>query len=237
MGIKKTNQIKIIISICLLIVFCTVFFFKGEYIINSLGFQYELPFGKTLKIPPAHTSLDNNQNGISDALDIVRAARVEVKNKTHYESNYYRGGFPPDTEGVCTDVVWRGLRGINVNLKELMDQDIMEHVELYPRVEGKPDPNIDFRRVPNQEVFFNRNADKLTTELIPYDVDNLKQWQPGDIVLYLGDFDHVGIISDRRAKDGTPYLIHNLPPFASEIKLTSLSKPIYAHYRWKYKNN
>lgn len=26
------------------------------------------------------------------------------------------GGYPPDGEGVCTDVIWRGVKGINVSL-------------------------------------------------------------------------------------------------------------------------
>ncbi|WP_342028073.1 DUF1287 domain-containing protein [Mesobacillus persicus] len=136
--------------------------------------------------------------------------------------------------GVCTDVIWRGLAGAGINLKDLMDLDIKEHTSLYPRVAGKPDPHIDFRRVPNQYVFFQRFTESLTTELIPNDPKNLAEWQPGDIVIYLEGTDHAGIISDRRTKDGIPYLIHNTPPFASEIKLTSYKQPIAGHYRWKY---
>ncbi|WP_346775366.1 DUF1287 domain-containing protein [Bacillus sp. RO2] len=49
-----------------------------------------------------------------------------------------------------------------------------------------------------------------------------------------GDFDHVGIVSDKRTKDGIPYIIHNTYPFASEIKLTSFKSPITGHFRWKF---
>ncbi|UTW69263.1 DUF1287 domain-containing protein [Anaerobacillus sp. HL2] len=49
---------------------------------------------------------DRNQNGIADS-QYCRTARKEVEQRTKY-SNYYRGGYPPDEEGVCTDVVWRG---------------------------------------------------------------------------------------------------------------------------------
>lgn len=231
---KKTKKKYLYILLCIFSLLFGVYFFRGSYILDTLGFHYELPFSKKITVPTTYTSSDQNKNGISDAIDIVNAARVEATNKTKYESNYYEGGFPPDNEGVCTDVVWRALKGINVDLKQLMDQDIKENITTYPRVAGKPDPHIDFRRVPNQDVFFKRTIESLTTELFPYDIDNLKQWQPGDIVVFLGDFDHVGIVSDKQARDGTPYFIHNIPPFAAEIKLTSISKPIYAHYRWNY---
>lgn len=116
-----------------------------------------------------------------------------------------------------------------------MDADIVEHTHLYPRVDGKPDPNIDFRRVPNQFVYFERYAESLTTELITGDNENLQQWQAGDIVVFMErNFHHVGIISDKKAKDGTPYFIHNIRPFAAEVKLSSFNTPIAGHYRWKY---
>ncbi|MDD4170034.1 MAG: DUF1287 domain-containing protein [Desulfotomaculaceae bacterium] len=46
-----------------------------------------------------------------------------------------------------------------------MDRDIREHPGDYPRVKGAPEPNIDFRRVPNQEAFFKKYAERLTTEI------------------------------------------------------------------------
>ncbi|WP_338751359.1 DUF1287 domain-containing protein [Bacillus sp. FJAT-52991] len=180
--------------------------------------------------------MDQNENGVADPLDIVQTARKEVENRTKYQSAYYEDGYPPDREGVCTDVIWRGLMGIDIELKELIDQDIKANPSLYPRVNDQPDANIDFRRVPNQFVFLERHAESLTTEFIPGDPKNLAEWQPGDIVVYVEGTDHTGIISDKRAKDGVPYLIHNAPPFAAEIKLSSYSQPIAGHFRWKYEN-
>lgn len=214
---------------------CFSFIFRDGIILDYLGVNVSLPFTKKLEVPSTFTEIDQNNNGIPDQLDIVITARKEVEQRTPYLSVYYDGGYPPDTEGVCTDVVWRGMMGAGIILKDLMDRDITENTELYPRVDGTPDPNIDFRRVPNQSVFFERFAESLTTEIIKGDVENLQQWQPGDIVVFLGgDFDHVGIVSDKRTKDGIPYLIHNTYPFASEIKLTSFNAPITGHFRWKY---
>ena len=49
-----------------------------------------------------------------------------------------------------------GLRAI----KAMIDADIAQNTALYPRVQGTPDPNIDFRRVPNLNAFFARHAQK-----------------------------------------------------------------------------
>ncbi|WP_408009316.1 DUF1287 domain-containing protein [Pseudalkalibacillus sp. A8] len=209
-------------------------FFRDGIILDSLGVHFNYPFSKTVQVPQSHSTDDVNNNGVTDPIDIVNSARKEVEQRTKYKSAYYSGGYPPDNEGVCTDVIWRGLKGANISLKELMDEDIAEHTDLYPRVNNTPDPNIDFRRVPNQFVFFERFTESLTTELIPGDVKNLKEWQPGDIVLFLDGFHHVAVISDKRAKDGTPYVIHNNQPFAAEVKLSSFRTPIAGHYRWKY---
>lgn len=214
-----------------------VFFFRGGMLPDMLGLHLEQPFTEKVEVEEMYSRADRNQNGVPDPLDIVNAARLEVESRTMYRSAYYEGGYPPEGEGVCTDVIWRGMAGAGVALKEQMDKDILQDPSLYPRVEDNPDPNIDFRRVPNQLVFFERIAEALTTELVPGDPGNLAEWQPGDVVFYLDGTDHAGIISDKRTKDGIPYLIHNTPPFASEIKLSSYKKPITGHYRLKYETS
>lgn len=203
-------------------------------ILDSLNLHFENPFSQPLHVPEEYTQIDLNNNGIADPIDIVQAARKEVEQRTPYKSAYYAGGYPPESEGVCTDVIWRGLLGANINLKDLMDADIDGDTDSYPRVNGNPDPNIDFRRVPNQAVFLEKYAISLTTDLIAGNAENLKEWQPGDIVVFLDGYHHVAIISDKRAKDGTPYVIHNNPPFAAEVKLKSFKTPIAGHYRWKF---
>lgn len=228
---SKTAKISLIM---IFVLFAFILFFRKGIILNYVGIHLENPFAKEVVIPDTYMNVDRNHNDIPDPLDIVKASREEVKNRTKYESNYYEGGYPPDEEGVCTDVIWRGLLGANILLKDIMDEDIKANTDLYKRVDGQPDPNIDFRRVPNQYVYFERFSESLTTELIPGDINNLKEWQPGDIVVFLDGYHHVGIVSDKRAKDGTPYFIHNNPPFAAEVKLSSFKTPIAGHYRWKY---
>ena len=95
---------------------------------------------------------------------LLDGARGEAARRTRYRSAYHAGGFPPDGEGVCTDVIWRAFRAAGYDLKGMMDADIRKNREEYPRISW-PDPNIDFRRVPNQTVFFRRHAQTLTTRM------------------------------------------------------------------------
>jgi len=180
-------------------------------------------------------SSDKDCDGLNDLDDIIEGARKEVQNKTVYRSEYYPGGYPPEGEGVCTDVVWRALKNAGYDLKSMIDLDISKHTSDYPRVEGKPDPNIDFRRVKNQLAFFKKYATNLTLEVKPYDIENLKQWQGGDIVTLDSDehIDHVGIISDKRRRDGVPYVIHNGGPKPrEEDRLLYWEHKLTGHFRF-----
>ncbi|MGF6375240.1 uncharacterized protein YijF (DUF1287 family) [Clostridiales Family XIII bacterium PM5-7] len=121
---------------------------------------------------------------------IMFAARKYILNpKLRYDPAYFSGGYPPDELGVCTDVVWKGFLGIDVSLKDLVDEDIERNQKAYANVLSVPDPNIDFRYVPTLERFFERKAEVLTT-----DVNNILAWQPGDIVTF--ESSHVAIVSD-----------------------------------------
>lgn len=177
--------------------------------------------------------VDKDNDGIYDLDDIVQGARQEVINKPRYRSAYYAGGYPPEDEGVCTDVVWRALKSAGYDLKTMMDEDIKKNLADYPRVNEQPDPNIDFRRVPNQISFFKKYAQCLTTEVIPWDKENLKQWQGGDIVTFGPHAEHVAIISDKRRRDGVPLIIHNCGPYPREENyLLTWPSPITYHFRF-----
>ena len=170
------------------------------------------------------SQVDYNNNGIDDYTDIMLGAREDAKNHPTYKSAYYDGGYPPDNEGVCTDVVWRAFKNAGYSLKDMVDADIIIRLEDYHNVE-KPDPNIDFRRVKNLKVFFDEYAQILTT-----DIDDYEQWQPGDIVIF-GDNTHIGIVSDVRNSKGQPYIIHNSGQFLREEDALKFWTPT-AHYRF-----
>ena len=177
------------------------------------------------------SNTDYDNDGLEDYADIVEGARIDAENKPTYRSKYYDGGYPPDNEGVCADVVWRALKNAGYLLKDMVDEDIKNNVSLYPRVEGKPDPNIDFRRVKNLKVFFERNHISLTIDL-----SRIEEWNPGDIVIFQSESkDHIGIISDKRNAKGIPYIIHNAGQENREEDglefYNEYAWPITGHYR------
>ncbi len=184
-------------------------------------------------VPQMVSSQDQNRNGIPDSLDIVRGAREEVTRETVYDASYYQG-YPPEGRGACTDVIWRAWAAAGYNLKEMVDDDIRQSPAAYGETGSHPDPNIDFRRVGNLQVFLARHAQELTTSINPNDVDNLTDWQPGDIVIFGGRLEHIGVISDRRGRDGVPLMIHNSGPTAREDQyyLTNWPTPITHHFRF-----
>ena len=190
-------------------------FFLLSGLVACLLFFSETWAEQKWDIPRVISTADANKNGVSDTDDLIEGARREAKRRPTYKSAYYVGGYPPETEGVCTDVIWRAFQYAGYDLKKMIDADIKAHTSAYPRTGGKPDPHIDFRRVPNQLVFFKRHAQNLTTKLTPGDKANLAEWQPGDIVTFKGP-DHIAILSTRRNSEGLPYLIHNDGPWASE---------------------
>ena len=186
-------------------------------------------YAKDFGIEVLKSKNDEDGDGIDDYTDILEGAKLEAERKPRYKSEYYVGGYPPDDEGVCTDVIWRALKNAGYSLKEMVDEDIKNNVEKYPRVEGKPDPNIDFRRVPNLKVYFERNQISLTTNL-----NKIEEWQPGDIVAF--GKSHIGIISDKRNKQGIPFLLHNGgQPLREENILETYNnyEKISGHYRMK----
>lgn len=186
-----------------------------------------------LDIPKISLDSDRDNDGIFDLDDIVEGARKDAIVKPAYKSEYYRGGYPPDHEGVCTDVIWRAFKNAGYNLKDMVDKDIRENTRDYPRVEGKPDPNIDFRRVKNLVPFFKKYATTLSIEVAPWNVENLKQWQGGDIVVFGPPLEHIAIISDIRRKDGVPYIIHNGGPYTKEEdRLLTWPSKITHHFRF-----
>lgn len=215
----------LVCGICILVVGAVLIVLCGR-----LGLLPEKTYtAEDFGIERVTSPTDCNQNGVDDYTDILLGARQDARRHPRYHSAYYAGGYPPEDEGVCTDVVWRAFAHAGYSLKDLVDADIAANIGEYPRVEGRPDPNIDFRRVKNLKVYFERNATALTN-----DPSDISQWQPGDIVIF-GE-SHIGIISDKRNRDGVPYLIHNAGQLKREedvLQSYHRQTPISGHYRFE----
>ena len=149
----------------------------------------------------------------NEVTPIVAAARSQVGRTTGYDPAYvaldYPGGDIPIETGVCTDVVIRALRdGADIDLQKLVHEDMSAAFSMYPDNWGlkKPDRNIDHRRVPNLQKYFERAGFSIAV------TQNAEDYQPGDIVTCFAgqNVGHIMIVSDRKSRDGAPYVLHNI---------------------------
>jgi uncharacterized protein YijF (DUF1287 family) len=100
----------------------------------------------------------------------------------------------------------------------------------YPQLWGlqKPDTNIDHRRVPNLQTFFERMgaAQRVSADPAAY--------RPGDIVTWRlpTNLPHIGIVTDRRTGDGKrPLVAHNIGN-GPTLEDMLFAFPITGHYRY-----
>lgn len=171
--------------------------------------------------------------GALRAEPVAVAARAQIGVTTGYDPAYrklaYPGGDVPASTGVCCDVVIRALRTAHgFDLQKAVHEDMRAAFAAYPKKWGlkKPDANIDHRRVPNLQTFFQRRGWSIAVTTAGAD------YQPGDIVTWdLGNgLAHIGIVSDRSAKSGTPLAIHNIGRGAQQEDVL-FAWTITGHYR------
>jgi uncharacterized protein YijF (DUF1287 family) len=163
----------------------------------------------------------------------LHAARSQVGQTVRYDPAYmalaYPNGDVPLERGVCTDVVIRAFRSVDVDLQKLVHEDMKKNFKAYPSRWGlsRPDANIDHRRVPNLAVFFKRQGKSLPVTSAP------ANYQPGDIVTSLlpGNLPHIMVVSDRKGPDDVSWVIHNIGQGAREEN-GLFAYPITGHYRW-----
>jgi uncharacterized protein len=165
---------------------------------------------------------------------LSNAALSLTQQKVKYDPTYFTIGYPngdvPADKGVCTDVVIRAYRKQGIDLQKEVHEDMKAHFGKYPKnwKLGRPDKNIDHRRVLNLMTFFSRfgTIKKISTSPANY--------QPGDIVSWrLGDkLTHIGIVVDRKSTDGERYMIvHNIGG-GQVLEDCLFSYPIIGHYQY-----
>jgi uncharacterized protein YijF (DUF1287 family) len=172
---------------------------------------------------------------VADNGDLVRAARQQIGVTVIYDGSYhaldYPGGDVAMERGVCTDVIVRALRAArSLDLQKLVHEDMSAHFETYATRRGPgsraPDASIDHRRVPNLMTWFKRAG--YDRPVSPRASDYL----PGDVVAWNlgGNVLHVGIVSDRKAVNGVPLVIHNIGAGTREEDIL-FRFAIIGHYR------
>jgi uncharacterized protein len=171
----------------------------------------------------------------SPSLKLVQAARAQVGVTLSYDPSYrkldYPGGDVAASTGVCTDVLIRALRALQIDLQVRVHEDMRAHFARYPKLWGlsRPDKNIDHRRVPNLQRYFSRHGWSISRQADGLEV----QAQPGDVLSWMlpGNLAHIGIVSDRRSPDSGRYLIiHNIG-FGTQEEDVMLQWPLTGHYR------
>lgn len=212
-------MLKKILYVFLIITFIIVISFL--YIYNYI--PHKKYTDRDFDIPIYVSSVDKDNDGLSDNLDIIDNAYKYIETKPKYKSKYYANGYPDDEYGVCTDVVNISLLKSGYDMKELVNADIIANKELYNI--DTIDKNIDFRRVKNLDIYFKRNAINLTT-----DINKIEEWNAGDIVVFKN---HIGLIADVRNSRGIPFVIHHANPYQSSYieDILMYRFDIIGHYR------
>lgn len=205
----------LITCIVLILLVCLA---KGMHVLPQRTYS-DADFG----IQTYNSENDEDQDGMDDQTDILSSAKAYVATKPKYKSKYYGTGYPDDGYGTCTDVVAFALKDAGYDLMALVYEDELKSPEAYDN--ETPDINIDFRRVKNLKVYFDRNVRSLTT-----DIYNIEEWQGGDIVVFEH---HIGIVSDKRNKNGVTLVIHHSGIFqlSYEEDILEERKDITGHYR------
>jgi uncharacterized protein YijF (DUF1287 family) len=157
--------------------------------------------------PRAEGPGDSDGDGIPDPLDILLGARKLVLNRAKYTEGYYQLAYPkgdvPRAVGVCSDTIVRAYRNAGIDLQSLVAEDIRAAPAAYPGI-VRPNSSIDHRRVKTLLTWFLRHVPQVREG----------PGRPGDVV-FLDTFpsrsgpDHVGILSDRLAPSGLPFVINN----------------------------
>lgn len=176
------------------------------------------------------STLVSAQPEVTLAQRIVDSARAQIGVTLSYDGSYRKLSYPngdvPIETGVCTDVVIRALRRIDIDLQRTVHEDRRRHPERYPkRWRDASDRNIDHRRVPNLQAWFAQHAQSFAASA------DSSTFFPGDIVSWKlpGNLDHIGIVSDRYA-GGRPLIIHNIGSGAEEADVL-FAWTISGHYR------
>lgn len=167
---------------------------------------------------------------------LIEAALSQTTKNVRYDGSYFKIPYPngdiPSHLGVCTDVIIRAYRAMNIDLQKLVHEDMRSHFALYPAKrhwnQSKTDTNIDHRRVPNLQTFFTRHGKSLRTS------QQGRDYKAGDLVTWMlpGNLPHIGIITDKKSADGLrPLVVHNIGAGTQHEDML-FDYPITGHYRY-----
>jgi uncharacterized protein YijF (DUF1287 family) len=185
---------------------------------------------KTLSFAATRTSNTFEEKLSEAAISIIDPS---IDYDPAYFSIKYPNGDIPKNKGVCTDVIIRSYRKLNIDLQEEVHEDMAGNFSEYPNLKKwgmtKTDTNIDHRRVPNLEVFFERKGIKLSVS------ENAKDYKTGEIVTWMinGKLPHIGIITNKKSEDGKRNLIVHNVGGGQVLEDCLFEYKIVGHYSYK----
>lgn len=167
---------------------------------------------------------------------LAKAAKTIVNSSIIYDGRYvqipYPNGDVDPRYGVCSDVIIRSYRKLNIDLQKLVHEDMKQSFNQYPSKKmwglNSTDRNIDHRRVPNLERFFERHGTKQVITKNPQD------YHTGDIISWRLDngLPHIGIIVDERSSQDIPLVLHNIG-YGQVVEDVLFSWKIVGHYMYE----
>ena len=157
----------------------------------------------------------------------IASAQSQIGKTLTYNPEYVPLKYPMGdiniSKGVCTDVVVRAMRGLDIDLQERIYKHKKRNPQYYKGLytPDTPNPSIDHRRVKNIQTYLRMRGYRVT--------DSFKA---GDIVIWKisGKFDHIGICSAKLNAQGEPYIIHNVGSGTQEEDVLRAYK-IIDHFR------
>ena len=182
-----------------------------------------------LSINLCFSQIDTRQNQLSKYT--IELTKQHVTYDPSYFSIDYPNGDIPSNKGVCTDVIIRAYRKIEIDLQKNVHEDMKANFNAYPKIWGlkSTDKNIDHRRVPNLMTYFKRKGAEKPIS------NNAQDYLPGDIVCWNleGAITHIGIVVDKKSTDGKRNLIvHNIGG-GQVLADCIFDYKIIGHYRYK----
>ena len=174
-----------------------------------------IPDDEIVILPPREPSIvDGTKKAVTLRDRFILGAANQYGVTNSYDGAYKKLSYPNGdvdiSTGVCTDVIVRAFRSVDIDLQKEMHRDMKRNFRKYPKKWGlrRPDRNIDHRRVPNMEVYFKRKGYKIPVGK----QGDFSSYQPGDLVVWRinNDLTHIGIVSDQKVPETSRYyIIHN----------------------------
>ena len=167
---------------------------------------------------------------------LAQAAIERTYHEVRYDGSYFSFDYPngdvPANIGVCTDLVIRSYRALGIDLQQQVHEDMSANFDRYPSRRiwnlSSTDRNIDHRRVPNLQVFFERHGEALEI------TDKAEDYVMGDIVTWMlpGNLPHIGIVTNRVSTNSSrPLISHNIGA-GPHLEDMLFRYQITGHYRY-----